>query len=461
MNRNVPDVGVSALLRFAWPSVASFVCNSAFRVNDQFWVGGLGAQVQAALAASTFVMILNFAVYFLIVAGTLPQVARLTGAGDMRGRDEVVAHAISLQVVIGALHGCIGWLAAPWIAQLLGLEGAVAAGAVEYLRMGFLLTIPMGLAALVDNVFFGVGDTRTPLLLQLLAVGLNFLLNPIFIYGVAPWDGFELLRDGSAQPWMGIGGAALATGLSRLAAVSLGFVLLWRRHRVRWWPTGALIFKRLRSIVVMGAPSAISVAIYAGVYFGLLRLVFEPLPTAVLAGFGLGFNAFEGVAFPFYLGLAVAGASLVGRCLGAGDPAAISGAIRSLRILGLATGLGFAAIFMFLAPVIVPLFTRDEAVMAVSIQYVQVLALSQVFVALEVLSEKVLLGVGITRPALWISVPCNLLRIPLAAWLALHLGYGAVGIWWAINITTLLKALAFHLMVRREPWRADMTAAAA
>lgn len=456
MNRNVPDVGVGALMRFAWPSVASFVCNSAFRVNDQFWVGGLGAQVQAALAASTFVMILNFAVYFLIVAGTLPQVARLTGAGDKQGRDAVVAHATSLQVLLGAMHGITGWLAAPWIAQLLGLEGAVAAGAVEYLRMGFLLTIPMGLAALVDNVFFGVGDTRTPFLLQLLAVGLNFLLNPIFIYGVAPWDGLELLRGGTAQPWLGIGGAALATGLSRLAAVSLGLLLLWHRHRVRWWPTGALVFHRLRSIVAIGTPSAISVAVYAGVYFGLLRLVFEPLPTSVLAGFGLGFNAFEGVAFPFYLGLGVAGASLIGRCLGAEDPVAISAAIRSVRILGLSMGLCFAAVFMFLGPVIVPLFTRDPAVQAVSIQYVQVLALSQVFVALEVISEKVLLGVGITRPALWISVPCNLLRIPLAAWLALSLGYGAVGIWWSINISTLLKALAFHLMVRREPWRASL-----
>ena len=350
--------------------------------------------------------------HFAVIEGYFP------GVGDNRWRhrdieallqrnDAVVAHATSLQVVIGALHGCTGWLLAPWIAQLLGLQGAVAGAAVEYLRMGFLLTIPMGLAALIDNVFFGIGDTRTPLLLQLLAVGLNFLLNPIFIYGVAPWDGLELLREGVSEPWLGIGGAALATGLSRLAAVSLGLLLLWRRHRVRWWPTGALVASRLRSIVSLGMPAAISVAIYAGVYFGILRLVFEPLPTSVLAGFGLGFNAFEGVAFPFYLGLSVAGASLVGRCLGAQDPAAISAAIRSVRAIGLSMGLVFGAIFMFLGPLIVPLFTRDPAVQAVSIQYVQVLALSQVFVALEVLSEKVLMGLGITRPALWISVPAR------------------------------------------------------
>lgn len=443
------------LLRFAWPSIASFVCNSAYRVNDQFWVGGLGASAQAALAACTFVMILNFGVYFLVVAGTLPQIARATGAGDIEGRHSIAAAATSLQVSIGLVQGALGWFAAPWIAQVLGLEGAVAAQATEYLQTGFLFCVPMGLAALVDNLFFGIGDTRTPLLLQMLAICINFVVNPIFVYGTNPIEGFGLLRSGTGEPWLGISGAAMATGLSRATAASLGLFLLYRVHGLRWWPRHRPRVQRLLRILALGWPSALSVGIYAGVYFAMLRIVFEPLPSTVMAGFGLGFNAFEGIAFPFYLGLSVAGASLVGRCLGADDLEATRTAVRNVRIAGLTLGVLFACVFYFLGPVLVPLFTTDAEVVAAATLYVTVLGASQIFVALESVSEKILLGSGLTRPIFWISVPGNLARLPAAWFLALHLGWGALGIWWAINITTAAKALAFHLLVRTEPWTKD------
>ncbi len=52
----------------------------------------------------------------------------------------------------------------------------------------------------------------------------------------------------------------------------------------------------------------------------------------------------------------------------------------------------------------------------------------------------------------WLSVPANLLRVPLAWWLAFPLGLGAAGVWWAINITTYAKALSKAWAVRRGGW---------
>ena len=57
------------------------------------------------------------------------------------------------------------------------------------------------------------------------------------------------------------------------------------------------------------------------------------------------------------------------------------------------------------------------------------------------LAEGVLTGSGDTRTLFFTTVPFNLLRIPLAWFLAIHLGLGPAGIWWAINLTTLLKSL--------------------
>jgi Na+-driven multidrug efflux pump len=185
------------------------------------------------------------------------------------------------------------------------------------------------------------------------------------------------------------------------------------------------------------------------VYAAIVKLIMSRLPEASLGGLSIGFNAFEGVAFPFYLGISVAGASLIGRNLGAGNRLEARRAIRSIRLVNLSLGLFFTAVFFFGGPFLVPLFTNDPEVLVEAGLYVTILAASQVFVALEAAEEKVLLGMGHTRPIFAISVPGNLIRLPLAWFLAIYLDWGAIGVWWTINISTTLKALAFHMTVRQ------------
>jgi len=431
---------VRDLLLLAGPSIASFVCQSAPRVNDQFWVQGLGPEAHAALGPSTFFMVLNFSVFFLAVSGSMSLVARATGAGDSKERDRVLQHALVLSVAVAVLLGLVGASVAGTAAAGLGLEGRTADLAAEYLRTIYWVTIPLALAPLVETFFIAMGNTLVPLGLQVLAVLTNLVLNPCLILGWGPF------------PALGMTGAALATGISRGVSAGLG---LWLLHRggVRLLGPGTLEPRRLVQLLRIGFPSSISITIYAVVYFGLMGLLLAPMGDPVLGGFSIGFNAFEGVAFPVFLGLALAGSSLVGRNLGAGDLARATQAVRSLRVTGLTAGVMFTAAFLLLGEVVVPWFTDDEAVAREALLYVGVLALSQVFVALETVHEKVLLGAGHTGPIFWVSVPANVLRLPLGWLLAGPLGMGAAGVWWAVNVTTLLKAAAYGVLVRRGAWR--------
>ncbi|MCP3915583.1 MAG: MATE family efflux transporter [bacterium] len=427
------------VLVLAWPSVLSFLCNSAYRVNDQYWIGDLGPAAQAAMSASVFLLILNFSLYFLAVGGALSLVARATGAEDERERDKTIRHVMALGVGIAIVISILGSAFTTEIVGWLGLEGATAEAAAAYLRTIYLLALPMALAPIVDTVFIGMGDTRTPLILQGGSVTLNFVLNPCLIYGLGPF------------PAWGMAGAAAATGISRAAVVVFGLVLL-RRRGVHWLGSRRIEPRRLATIARIGTPSALSITIYACVYFALIKLVITPLGDAALAGLGIGFNAFEGMAFPLYLGVAVAGSSLVGRNLGAGAEALALQAVQNVRRIALGLGALNATLFIGLATVLVPHFTDDPAVAAETIRYVRILALSQLFVAIEVVHEKVLLGAGHTRPIFWISVPGNILRVPLAWALAGPAGMGAAGVWWAINATTLMKASAFLWIVEQRTW---------
>ncbi len=442
------DSGPRALLRLAWPTVLSFVLGSGYRINDQYWVQGLGGDAHAAIASSTVLLILNFAVIFVVVGGTSPLVARASGARDPGARDDVVRHALALGVGIAALLGAVGWWLTPHAARAFDVAPTVEPLMVGYLRTIYLGMLPLVLAPVVDNVYFAMGNTRVPMVLQAVAVALNLVLNPLLIYGVGDRAG------------LGIEGAAIATCLSRGVTSAAGLLLLARGYGVRL-RGGRLRLERALEMVRLGLPSALSIAVYAGVYVALFAVVISPLGRDVSAGFGIGFNVFESVSYPFFLGVAIAGSSLVGRNLGAGRPDEAWRAVRSARRLGRALGLAFAALFWLGGPLVAHWFTDEPGVLAEALLYVSILAWSQPLVAEEAVNEKVLFGAGHPRAIFWISTVGNVARVPLAWWLAFGLGAGAAGLWWAINLTTLFKAAGFLLEVRRGRWLEPIGAAPA
>jgi MATE family multidrug resistance protein len=327
--------------------------------------------------------------------------------------------------------------------HLLGLGGAVAELARAYLGRVYLLALPIAVAPLLDSFFIAMGNSRIPLLLQVIAVTSNLVLDRVLILGWGP------------VPAHGIAGAAEASAASRLVSSLVGLAILRHAYGVRLWPkAGGWRWSEVAPIVNTGLPAMSSVIAYASVYWVLLRLVISPLGRDVQAGLGIGFTAFEGFSFPFYLGTAMAGASLVGRELGRGTPERAIEVVHAARRAGRCLGLAFLLLFYLGAPVLVPLFSHDAGVVRESVIYVRTLAFSQYFVAAESVNEKVLLGAGRTRTIFCISVPGNVLRIPLAWLLALHAGFGSAGVWWAVNLTSLLKSTAFYWAVESRRWLA-------
>ena len=429
------------LAGLALPAVLSYVLANAFRVVDQFWVQFLpdGAAAQAAIGNTTFVVIANHALFLLVAAGALPLVARARGAGDRERRDALVRAALALALFLALLVGVAGELGTQPIVDALGLQGASAERAREYLRTLYALVPGFALAPVLDQLLLGLGNARAALVLQIVTVLLNLVLVRLLVLG---WG---------ALPAQGIAGAALAAGLSRLVAALVGLVWLARREGVCWWRGGSargLVLEIART----GAPQACATLAYALVYFGVLRWIVNPLGTAVQAGFAIGFTAIEGFTFPFSLGVAMAGATMIGRRLGAGEIDSAWHVVRTLRRVGFAVGLCVAVLYWSLGARAVGLFTDDALVRAEAARYVFVIAFSQLFVALEAVHERVLLGAGRTQSILAVSAPLNALRVPLGWLAAVRLGLGAEGMWWVLNATSLGKACVYAWVVQRGRW---------
>ncbi len=452
------------VLALAWPATLSFLLNNSYRINDQFWIQGLGAEAQAAIGAMMFVAIMTFALYYFSAGGTLSMVAHAEGSGNRELRNKVSRHAICLAIAIGLVTFAVGPFLIPFITTSMNLSEDVAAHAAMYLSAFFSIAPLMVVVIATDHIFIARGYTIVPMLLQLVAVSCNYILNPIFIYGAnAPstvpdlsWIfGFDFsmwFANYFEVEGMGLYGAALASGISRGVAGGLALLLLHFVFDTPLLRFGKPSWALIKKMLLVAAPVSWSIGVYAAVYWMLYGLVLNQLDESVLAGFSIGFQVFEGISFPVYLGIGLAGSSLVGRSLGANDPAQCHIWVSTVRRIGYTAGGVFACFFWFGAPLVTGWFTEDAAVAEAALTYAFVIGFSQIFVAIETVNEKFLLGSGHTKPIAPITLIGNLLRLPIAWVLALTCGFGAAGVWWAINLSTAYKALSYRRVVQKGEW---------
>lgn len=430
-------ISTASLIYLTFPAALSAMLNNAYRVIDQYAVQWLGVDAQAAIASCTFVLIAFFAGYTIFASGAIALVARAVGSENVQEQKRLIGSALTSAILAGVVILSLSGLLAPWTVKSLGLRGNLAIQAETYLHWHAVFCLPQAVMPTLDAIFIAYGRTKTVLALQIIASGLNFVLNPVCIYGLD----------------FGIGGSAMATGISEAIAVIIGLILL---ARTKGFDSKAFrLNKNSVRIIQVGLPMCWGTLVFAGVYWALLRWVISPLGPAVNAALGIGFSVLEGFTWPVFWGFSMGIASIVGRCLGAGELGKALQAIQlAFRLLSL-FGLLASAVFWWGGEFLARLFTNDVHVLSQAVLYAKVLAFSQLFVAYEALAEGILSGAGKTKSIFYWSGPLNILRIPCCWLFAIHYGYGAAAVWWVINISTFLKALGKWSTVISGRWQAS------
>ena len=129
------------------------------------------------------------------------------------------------------------------------------------------------------------GDTRTPLLVDLAAIGLNAVLAPLLIYGLGPF------------PRLGVAGAAWATVAAQAVMLACFGVLAWRRHPSL--PARAARAEgppiRIAGMARVGAPAALIGMLFSVVYVAFTRSA-SASGAAAVAIVGIG-NRLEAIQF--------------------------------------------------------------------------------------------------------------------------------------------------------------------
>lgn len=432
-----------ALLALALPGLASFLLRIAYQWVDALWVRPLGVQATAAVTTSVFVMWSAYSLNDVFAIGVTAFTSQLLGAGDRPRAGLAAWRGLSASALMGLAISACGLFFAHRIYSLLDPSPAMAAVGTSYLRV-VLVGAPLPMMALTcESIMRASGDTRTPLTLDLCAVGINAALAPLLIYGAGPIHA------------MGVAGSAWATVCAQGALVAGYLFLGLRGHRafpLSHSAPGPPI--RLRGLVKVGVPAAIIGLLFSVVYIAFARSA-SRFGSASLAIVGIA-NRIEAIQFATSLALGTAAATLVGQNLGAGRPERAEESMRTARRWGLWISSAITLLLLAFPHAFIGMFTRDPAVHSIGAPYLRILATCLVINALEIITAEAVLGSGHTVAMSWIFSSFSLLRIPLA-FIAPNVAHsGVLGIACVISLTCLVRGLIIVGWAARGTWKTGL-----
>ncbi|WP_207588081.1 MATE family efflux transporter [Halomontanus rarus] len=455
------------LVALSVPIVLTNLLHVGYNLADTFWVGRLGQAGVSALSYAWAIvfLVISFAIGFT-VAGTV-LVAQNKGAGNVGRVGGVAGQTITFVVLLSAVFGVGGFVLTPSLLQLIGAEPGTLeyTYALQYVRTEFL-GMPLIFAFFIfQSLLQGWGDTRTPLYLMALSVGINVVIDPFFILGfqdnvVFAWVGLEGL-EASLYEATGFGGldvmgAAIATIISRTLAAAVGFwLLLSGRVGIQLQPSDFLLEREtVRKIVTIGAPASVEISTKAASVTVLTALVALAGAEAV-AAYGIGTRVTSMVVLPA-LGLARGVETVVGQNLGAGQvDRARRGVYAAAGIIAAALLLFSAGVFLLADPVIGLFITGGGAgaVTDIGAEYLRVVSLSYVFLGVFYVVQGGFRGSGKTRVAMIFAIVGFIVfRAVFAYTLAEPLGYGATGIWYGEAVANVCMVVLAGLYFLRGTW---------
>jgi putative MATE family efflux protein len=434
---------ITSLFLLAIPIMGSNLLQIAYQLIDAFWVGRVGASAVAAVSLAMPVMFLMISagIGFAIAGTTL--IAQYVGAGNRKMVDHVAAQTLLTITTISIILGILGFIGTPYLIDLMGTAPEVRINAVAFLRVAFVALPFTFIYFMFQSLLRGTGEVTVPLYIVAGTVFLNFILDPVMIFGMF------------GMPKLGVVGAALSTMVSQIIAAAIGVSLLMSgRYGITiGWSSFKPDPEFIKRAFHLGYPASIEQSA-RGLGANIMMFLITSFGTITTASYGVGINVINFVVIPA-MGFSMATSTLVGQNIGAGNIARAEQVARLAALITFCT-LSFVGLlcFVFAAPLVRFFVPEDADVIREGAIFIRTVAWSFGFVGLQFALMGVLRASGATFTAMIISLVSQwVVQFPLAFILSMRTGLHAHGLWWAFPIANVTTSIIAGIWFARGDWK--------
>ena len=428
------------LIAFSIPMLAGSAIQTGYSIVNAIWVGkGLGTTAMAAVTVSFPVIFILMAVAGGLTMASNILVSQSYGAKDWAQLKRVIQNSTVLVLVLSVLIVVTGEWSAEHILRLVDTPAEVLPMAAGYLRV-LLCSIPFMFGIfLLASLLRGVGDSKTPLYFQGIFLGVNAVLDPLFMFG---WLGF---------PKLGLNGTAVATIIAQgCSVIALSTYLHRKRHIVQpHWTDLRLNLETSLLTLRIGIPSMVQQALVSiGMLFiiGLVNAYGED----GAAAFGAA-SRIDQLALMPALTLGMAISTLSGQNIGAGHHHRVKEVFKWGMLLSCGITIIPSLAALTIPGLLLKMFISDPHVIDLGTHYLRIVGAGYVLFSVMFVSNGVINGAGHTFITTLISlVGLWIVRVPLATYLS-HSMHRMEGIWYAMVIsfaTGSLISVTYYLSGR-------------
>ncbi len=404
---------------------------------DMLMVGLVSVSALAAVGMSMqFMMIINVMMTLYVVGGNA-LISRFIGQGRKKRASAVLYTLVLLAILLSFFVSIGGYLGSENIYEVMGASVEVVKQGSSYFKIISLGIVVIFIDNLLYNALSAAGDTKSSLYIKLFSALINAFLNYVFIFGHFGIDA------------MGIEGAAYATVIAYSFNV-IGYFFIIKKLDAKLSFIPIIRIHDLKRVFRVGWSAAIDRAI-SSLSFLVFVSIITGYGTAQLAGYQVGLRI-EGIAFMPGFGFTIAAMALVGQNLGANDKdKAYNMGIISGRVAYMFMG-SMGIVMIVFSETLVRFFTHDLATIYIASEYLILVGLAQIPLAIMFVYSGALRGAGATKTTLKINVLSLWFFRVIPSYVAYRIGFDIVAVFMIMNIETLLKGLIYHYIYTKRNW---------
>jgi len=427
------------ILKFAIPMLLGNVFQQLYNIVDSVIVGKyIGKAALAAVGTSGPIIFLLVSFIIGVTMGFTIVVSQFFGAKQIDNVKKAINTLYIFMFITSVVVTIGGIMISGWIFRVIDLDPSIAGDARLFLNL-FLsgLIFLFGYNG-TSAILRGLGDSKTPLYFLIGSVGLNIILDLIFV-PVLHW---------------GVGGVAIATVISEACAFFVQILYLNRYHKVVKFSLREMKFDMeiFRKSIRIGLPTGFQQTFVAVGMVALYKIVnkFGVDANAAYSAAGRidSFAALPAMSF------AMALSTFVGQNLGANRPDRVKTGLHATLIMTSVISVVISLIIVFLRVPLMRMFTDDSVVIDLGGDYLQVIGSFYILFSVMFVINGLLRGAGDTLIPMFISLfSLWLVRIPVAWFLSEKPAFGVHGIWWSIPIGWLSGVILYYGYYRLGRWK--------
>ncbi len=432
------------IIQIAWPSLVELVLTQLASMVDMMMVGQLGPWALSAVGLTTQPKFLLMTMFMAMNVGATALIARYKGAGNYQRANLILRQALLLTFLLSAVASVIGFAYAEPLIRFMGAADAESlAGGVVYLQIQMAGFVVLALTSTITAALRGVGDSRTAMMYNLSANGVNVVFNYLLIYG---HFGF---------PRMEVAGASLATVIGQCVAFVLATYAILRGNqflRLRLREGFKPDLQAWKSIFRIGLPAMVEQLVMRAGMISYTKIV-ASLGTVAFATHQISMNI-QAMSFMNGQAFSVSATSLMGQSLGKRRPDMAQAYSSRTRRIGMTVSILLAVVFFFFGRNIAALYTNEASVIEMGAKILMMVAFIQPFQSSQFILAGALRGAGDTRATAVITFLTVLLVRPgLALFTTRVLNWGLMGAWVALVADQLFRSLLVLLRFNSGKWK--------